>query len=228
MQEIKHYKFNIDQLDISITEIEEYGHIPDNMPSYHQFLKTELATLNNTASMEGGCVIVEASAFDEHLVVGDTIFHTGKQVSQFYKGLSHVAVFVCTAGPEITDRAAELNQKGDLVESYLLDILGSVLVEKAMDKMQHLLKSDMKLNEMEISNRYSPGYCNWNVSEQKLLFDFFPANFCNVSLSESCLMQPIKSVSGIIGIGKQVKYHKHVCQLCNSLNCIYRNSTNKF
>lgn len=226
MQELKHYNFSVNELKLSISEIEKYAHIPENMPSYYNFLNEELASLNGKASIEGGYVITTASTNYEELEVGHMTFHVGNQVNKFYKGLTHAAIFVCSAGREITDRAMELTTKGDLVEGYLLDVLGSVLVEKAMDRVQDNLKKDMLLKDMEISNRYSPGYCDWNVKEQKLLFEFFPENFCNVTLSESCLMFPAKTVSGIIAIGKDVKHHKHVCHLCNSVNCIYRNTKN--
>jgi len=37
------------------------------------------------------------------------------------------------------------------------------------------------------------------------------------------LMNPIKSVSGLIGIGRDVKYSPYQCNLCDSKNCIYHN-----
>ena len=108
---------------------------------------------------------------------------------------------------------------GELLEGYVVDIIGSIIVEKAMDTVQLELKS-MK---NQITNRYSPGYCEWNVEEQKKLFSLLPDNFCNISLNDSALMLPIKSVSGFIGIGKDVRYHEYSCEKCNRTNCIYAN-----
>lgn len=223
MHELKHYRFKADELDISPDELEKYAHIPGNMPLYNLFLKEELARLNRVATIEGGYLITTAEVRGEYLNIGDKLFNVGSQVIQFYKDITHAALFLCSAGKEVTDRAMELTGRGDLVEGYLLDVMGSVLVEKAMDKVHRYLGDDMKLEHLGVTNRYSPGYCDWDVGEQKLLFDFFPRDFCNVTLGDSCLMSPPKAVSGIIGIGKQVKYRKHVCNLCNSANCIYRN-----
>jgi len=36
-------------------------------------------------------------------------------------------------------------------------------------------------------------------------------------------MKPVKSVSGIIGIGRDVKYAPYQCHACEDKNCIYRN-----
>ncbi|MHB8579979.1 MAG: vitamin B12 dependent-methionine synthase activation domain-containing protein [Ignavibacteriaceae bacterium] len=75
---------------------------------------------------------------------------------------------------------------------------------------------------MKITNRYSPGYCNWNVSEQHLFFSLLPQNFCGITLTESSLMLPVKSISGIIGIGSNVKYSKYFCDKCGVKDCTYR------
>jgi hypothetical protein len=45
---------------------------------------------------------------------------------------------------------------------------------------------------------YSPGYCGWHVSGQLALFDCLGPDEVGVELSESCLMRPLKSVSGVL------------------------------
>lgn len=50
-----------------------------------------------------------------------------------------------------------------------------------------------------------------------------PAGVCDVTLTESCLMYPIKSVSGLIGFGEQVKNKVHECDLCDKrAECLQR------
>ena len=81
----------------------------------------------------------------------------------------------------------------------------------------------MIVDGCNITNRYSPGYCGWDVAQQKELFSLFTSVFDFVRLGDSCLMNPIKSVSGIIGIGKDVKYNNYTCRICDSHNCLYKN-----
>jgi len=50
----------------------------------------------------------------------------------------------------------------------------------------------------------------------------FPENHCGIKLSDSCLMDPIKSVSGVIGFGRNVKKTAYECQMCELETCIYR------
>jgi hypothetical protein len=60
------------------------------------------------------------------------------------------------------------------------------------------------------------------MAEQNKLFSFLPEGFCGVTLSESALMIPLKSISGVIGIGKEVMFNQYSCSDCNDANCIYR------
>ena len=108
-----------------------------------------------------------------------------------------------------------------------MDTMGSLVAEKSMDFIQSELEKQVLPEGMKITNRYSPGYCNWPVDDQKQLFSLLPANACDISLSASCLMVPIKSVSGIIGIGKNVRKSSYSCDICNNLTCIYRKVKSK-
>jgi cobalamin-dependent methionine synthase I len=137
-----------------------------------------------------------------------------------------VAVFLCTAGPEIGDHARQLINEKDFLKGYIFDIAGSEIVEAAADKMQEALRINLLAENIMITNRYSPGYCGWHVSEQHKLFTLVPGNYCNISLTDSSLMQPIKSVSGFIGLGGKVRFSPYTCNLCDMQNCIYRNHKN--
>ena len=121
----------------------------------------------------------------------------------------------------------ELYKSGDSVLAYLIDSIASETVEMAMDIIQDKLADQMKQKKMHITNRFSPGYCGWKLSEQKELFSLLPEGFCGISLNPSFLMVPIKSVSGIIGIGKDVKNNVYPCKLCDMKDCIKRRIMDK-
>jgi hypothetical protein len=133
-----------------------------------------------------------------------------------------VALFVCTAGAEIGLRSREAMHDKDLLKGYIYDVIGSEIVEAAADLMQADLERNMLTKGEKITNRYSPGYCGWDVAEQHNLFELLPENFCDVKLTPSALMDPVKSVSGIIGIGENVKSNPYTCRLCDMKDCVYR------
>jgi hypothetical protein len=99
---------------------------------------------------------------------------------------------------------------------------GSMMVEKAMDLIQEEMEAQFLSTGLKITQRYSPGYCNWALISQKEIFSLLPENKCGISLTESSLMLPIKSVSGIIGVGSRVSKKDYGCEICNNQSCIYR------
>ena len=69
--------------------------------------------------------------------------------------------------------------------------------------------------------RYSPGYGDLSLESQKQVFALLnPPKYIGVTLNDSLLMSPSKSVTGIIGIGGCDK--KEDCANCNLENCEYR------
>ncbi|MCK5274191.1 MAG: hypothetical protein KAR37_06065, partial [Alphaproteobacteria bacterium] len=68
-----------------------------------------------------------------------------------------------------------------------------------------------------------PGYCGWHVTGQRRLFDRLGADRIGVTLNSSCLMQPLKSVSGVLVIGPP-SIHEFdndfdFCALCSTYQC---------
>lgn len=149
-------------------------------------------------------------------------FECGRKIACLMKGSELVALFVCTIGPGVTEAYQSFILQGDPLKAYFADTLGSIAVEKAMELIQHQLAEELSAHQMQLTNRFSPGYCGWLVKEQQKIFSFFPSSPCGISLSASSLMIPSKSVSGIIGIGHSVRYVEHNCMLCEMKNCLYR------
>jgi hypothetical protein len=148
-------------------------------------------------------------------------FGIGKIVRGQLRRSESAAIFLCTAG-QVGERAKILIHEKDFLKGYIFDIAGSEIVEAATDLMQEHLRNKMAASGMAITNRFSPGYCGWHVSEQHKLFSLIPDNYCGIKLNDSALMEPVKSVSGVIGIGAGVKFKPYTCNFCDMKDCIYR------
>jgi len=207
------------------------GYSPDSMPApLVEAIDDVLENGDALCRIEGGYKIIGSLRFDHKsysVLVDSQSFNVKKVVFQQMRKVESIALFACTAGNEIIDRSRELMKEGELLKGYVYDVFGSLVVEEAMDRVQNTLASKMQEEGLKITNRYSPGYCGWDVSEQKKLFSLLPKNFCGIELTDSCLMNPIKSVSGIIGIGGSVKFNEYTCNLCDEEDCLYRNLRHK-
>ena len=149
-------------------------------------------------------------------------FEMGNIILRQLRGSEAFALFICTSGLEFETYQQRLKEQGDMVRVFIADALGSVIAEKCADQMEKALQESIdKLGWMH-TNRFSPGYCGWHVSQQQLLFPLFQGHTCGVKLTDSSLMVPIKSVSGIIGLGEKVRKLEYTCGLCDFKQCYKR------
>jgi len=177
--------------------------------------------LLNKVDIRGGYGISDCVAIKSTTLEIDNIeFNTKKIISRSLNRATSVAVFVCTIGETVSNWTREL-VKNDAVKGYIADVSASLMTEKVAERIQHEIM-DFATSSLSclISNRYSPGYCGWPVSDQHQLFSLLPDNFCGIKLNEAALMHPIKSVSGIIGIGKDISVLPYPCNICSIKDCI--------
>jgi len=156
------------------------------------------------------------------LCLGDEEMHVGDIIAHQLKMSETYVIFAASAGKGFVAWQKEIAEEGDIAKIYIVDVLGSIIAEKTADMMEVTLESVLDA-DMHHTNRFSPGYCGWHVREQKNLFGLFPDHHpCAILLTDSCLMLPIKSVSGVIGIGHKVRKLDYTCGLCTASFCYKR------
>jgi hypothetical protein len=220
------YAFDLADLDLQASYVERVMHHDPQDPSgpWTELIEETLHEAAGRCTIEGGYTIADGPVFDESgrtLRLGHDLFHLEKIVFGQIRKAERIALFLCTAGP-IGEWSRELARAGDPLRAYVVDVVGSEIVEFAVDRIHHDLGRRCADEELRITNRFSPGYCNWDVREQGGLFRSFPPGYAGIRLSESCLMHPTKSVSGIVGIGHRVKLNPYLCNVCSEEMCIYR------
>jgi len=149
-------------------------------------------------------------------------FEMGNIILRQLRGSEAFALFICTSGLEFETYQHRLKEQSDMVRVFIADALGSVIAEKCADQMEKALQESIDKLGWKHTNRFSPGYCGWHVSQQQLLFPLFQGHTCGVKLTDSSLMIPIKSVSGIIGLGEKVRKLEYTCGLCDFKQCYKR------
>lgn len=199
----------------------DQGAIPEPFDRYIREALSETAQL---CDARVGYRVCHNPVFDssaDTLVVENLHFQPGKTVLRQINKSRRIAFFIATAGPYVAHRIQELCRQGDNVYGYVMDAAGTVAAEKAAARMMDMLEEEAALSGMQISDSFSPGFCDWTVAEQQLLFSLFPAGFCGVTLSPSSLMSPVKSVSGLVGIGPSLKRTGTQCFHCRDESCFY-------
>lgn len=149
---------------------------------------------------------------------------SGRTISSYIKPARALYLFLVTIGPAIEDEASRLMKIGESLSGYLLDRTGSFAVESLAGKLESHLRKEYKSKGKSASIRLSPGYCDWPVDEQVKLDMILDFSRIGVRLTESCMMIPRKSISGLIGIGPMGLFSraKSQCKACSMKTCGYR------
>ncbi len=226
------FQFGFSDLGLTVRQIEHVlgyreGESEETISELIEVLLRESETFVN---VKAEYVIFNEVKFnnpDKTVEVNNSVFNIKKIVFNQIRKSESIAIFLCTAGKEIGTRSRTAMADGDLLTGYVYDVIGSEIVEAASDLMQNSLQMSVAREGKKITNRYSPGYCGWNVEEQHKLFQLIPGNYCGIRLTPSALMDPMKSISGFIGIGADVRYNAYTCNLCDMKDCIYRKKKEK-
>lgn len=155
----------------------------------------------------------------QRIRVGDVEFSPGGIIGSYLPGLTHVCLFVATAGEEYDAYLHQLKTQDHIVKEYVADSIGSVIAEACVSLLDKELGADCTLRH---SLPYSPGYCGWDIREQQKLFSLFPLQPCGIRLSDSFLMSPVKSVSGFFGLGRELHPQPYRCEICTNKHCYKR------
>jgi hypothetical protein len=122
------------------------------------------------------------------------------KLSKTLRPCEEIVCFVATVGTRIEKEINRLFKQNRLSEAFVLDALGSAAVENLADQFQETIKDAVQEQEKTVTLRFSPGYCDWPITEQKELFNLVDSDSIDVELNDACLMTPRKSISGMFGI----------------------------
>jgi cobalamin-dependent methionine synthase I len=228
LRDVIHISAVFDDLQIDMNEIYLNLGYKGNEPDGHtlETLDKIIADAAQICKPEAMMQIYPCRLKGSHLMIADVEMHTGRVIANYLTDTSEVAVFVVTAGKAFDDYLHKIKTSSDIYTEFLADAVGSELAEATVRLVSRQLEQFASERGMFITLSYSPGYCGWHVREQPKLFSLLPDQPCGVKLNDSCLMSPVKSVSGIIGLSHrpdvQVPYS---CEICGLETCYKRKSS---
>jgi hypothetical protein len=149
---------------------------------------------------------------------------SGGLVAHLLGGAQEMIVLVCTLGGALENRASQYFAEGYPARGYLLDGLGTVALGMLAERARREIEISAQARGLQASTPISPGHADWVLAEQRVLFDLLPGRETGVSLTDSYLMTPRKSLSMVMGLGPQMITHEEgtQCQYCSlQKTCTY-------
>lgn len=224
--------FNAKDIGLSRREILHSQGIPDEAvlsENFEKIYRDAIKLYQEFAELSGIITGIEVSDF-EVVFRGEGMNEKENPVEDIYRKSSYLALFAVTLGPVLSEKVTELFDTGDYADGYMLDSVSSYAADKLADLAARHLQLELPGRESSANSLrvlgYSPGYCGWHISGQKKLFETLRPEEIGITLNESCLMSPIKSVSGVF-IGGPAEIHEFVnsypfCNTCTARSCIKR------
>ena len=155
--------------------------------------------------------------------LGGTAFSPGgRDVPELLKDCDRVILMAATLGSEaeLLLRRSQVRNMGDAV---ILDAAASAAIENVCDNLCEDLA--VRFAPAYLTDRFSPGYGDFPFTQQREFFAVLDiTRQIGVSLSESGLMLPQKSVTALIGVADRPQEHRHRgCASCTMFEtCRFR------
>ena len=123
---------------------------------------------------------------------------TSKGLRRHLEGCSEIILFACTAGAEM-DRRIARTKLGSPAKGLLMHAIGAQQVEGGCDRLCRYLAE--RFPDRLLTDRYSPGYGDLPLSLQREVMEALDCGrTIGITLTDSLLMTPSKSVTAIIGM----------------------------
>jgi hypothetical protein len=132
-------------------------------------------------------------------IAGDLEFRS-QSLALLLQHATEVALFILTIGAALEQRAEALVREDHFVEGLLLDTAGWVAIDALVAQTRQQLGAEARRQECRLTGRLAPGFGDWPLDQQRILFAAFDECDLSVRLTETCVMVPRKSVSGIYGL----------------------------
>ena len=153
------------------------------------------------------------------------IFETTFPDTKNLKGCSQAVVFGATLGTGV-DVLMKRYSLTDMAKAVVLQACAAAMLEEYCDKAQNEIAESLRKEQLYLRPRFSPGYGDYSILHQDdILRMLDAAKTIGLTMTESYMLTPTKSVTAVIGISStQEPCHIKGCEECQKLDCIYRRS----
>ncbi len=139
---------------------------------------------------------------------------SGPLIARAFAGASGLSLALCTIGPALEQRVAEL-MGTDMSRAMALDGAGTAAVGEISRLVRERITAAAENAGYRVGMKANPGQEGWPIEQQRVFFSLVPADEIGVNLTDSCLMIPRKSVSFVIGYGTEMCTESVPCDFCS-------------
>lgn len=153
----------------------------------------------------------------------DTIVFTSQKLADNLMQCEKVILMAATLGLE-ADKLLQRYEIMNMAKASVAQACGAACIEAYCNRMQDEISRYVKEDGWYLRPRFSPGYGDLPLETQKLIFACLECTKrLGLTLTDSLLMYPTKSVTAFIGMTKNKQgCHIAKCSTCENTGCEFR------
>ena len=135
------------------------------------------------------------------IVLGTGADIRSEKLARFLNGCKEALFVGSTAGSEVMDAIRRDAEGGDMTRGVVIDAVASEMTDAALDWIMGFFNRMLaRENACLTRGRFSAGYGDFLLENQKMMYDMLELNRIGVTINENFILIPEKSVTAVVGI----------------------------
>lgn len=179
--------------------------------------------LERTAAPKSVCRIFDVEQTEDGRIIIGNMEIKSSSLSRNLKGCTKTVLFGATLGTGV-DRLIRRASVTDMAKAVVFQACAAAFLEEYCDEEQTRIGKELKKKKLYLRPRFSPGYGDFDIQYQQPIMRMLDcAKRIGLTMTDSCMMTPTKSVTALIGAGPmKEKCPIAGCEACGKKDCEYR------
>lgn len=186
-------------------------------------IEESFSELEKTAGPKNICRIFDIKQGQDGQIIIENMTIKSSSLSRNLAGCVQVVLFGATLGISV-DQLIRRASLTDMSRAVVLQACAAAMLEEYCDEMQLDIASRLEKKKLYLRPRFSPGYGDFDIHYQEPIMRMLDcAKTIGLTMTESYMMTPTKSVTALIGVGPvQERCPVQGCEACAKTDCAYR------
>ncbi|MDP4132444.1 MAG: vitamin B12 dependent-methionine synthase activation domain-containing protein [Bacillota bacterium] len=155
---------------------------------------------------------------DTVILKNTNVIFKSSDIAFHLNGAAKCVLFAATLGSE-TEHMLIKYEKTNMTKAVIFDAACNALIESASDSFEEEIAAELAKSSLYINYRFSPGYGNFSIGNERNIIDLLSAEIrIGLTLNDSSLLIPQKSITAVIGVFNSPKSHEIGCRYCKNYN----------
>ena len=167
--------------------------------------------------------IFELSVGDKNCLEIGKLLIESRNLYRNLNGCDQVILLGATLGIGV-DMLMKRSSITDMAQAVVLQAAAAAMLEEYLDDWQEKEALELEKEGRYLRPRFSPGYGDFSIQHQETILRMLDtAKRIGLTMTESCMLTPTKSVTALIGISDtKIPCHRKGCESCDKTDCRFR------